>query len=230
MQRLLTGVLKFRDHAFQKRRDLFEGLAHGQNPQALFITCSDSRICPSLITQCDPGDLFVVRNAGNLVAPNDVGGGEAASIEYAIKALKISDVIVCGHYNCGAMIGLLDHGTDIPGMDHVSRWLSHGEAARQLVLSEYDDLSRAAKIEKLVEANVLLQIEHLASLSVVAEALDEGNLDIHGWVYRIETGEMLTFDLESGSFKPIGRLDEGKSTGTLTPLLSGTYAGGVVGS
>ena len=206
MHRLLNGALKFGDHVFRGKRYLFESLQKGQKPTALFITCADSRICPTLITQTDPGELFVIRNAGNIIPPAVSAGGEAATIEYAINALGIRDIIVCGHSHCGAMAGALDHPDGVEGLPFLTQWLRHVAAARGVVLAEYANAPREQQLEILTEANVLLQIEHLSTHPVVARALANDELDIHGWIYRFETGQISSFDLNTGKFREIGDL------------------------
>ena len=206
MHRLLGGALKFGNHVFRGKRHLFESLEKGQKPTALFITCADSRICPTLITQSDPGELFVIRNAGNIVPPAGSAGGEAATIEYAINVLGIRDIIVCGHSHCGAMAGALDYPDGVDGFPFLTGWLKHVTAARGIVLTEYADAPREKQLDILTEANVLLQIEHLSTHPVVARALANDELDIHGWMYRFETGHISSFDLKTGKFRDIGEL------------------------
>ncbi len=206
MQRLLKGILQFRSHVFQTKRDLFEQLAKGQSPEVMFITCADSRICPTLITQSDPGDLFVVRNAGNIIPPAHVATGESATIEYAIEVLKVKHIVVCGHSHCGAMAGILEHGNKVPGMPYLSDWLRHALHARDIVLGTYHHFSPAERLNAMIEANVLQQIENLCSLPSVIKALAEDRLDIHGWVYQIDQGEILSFDLDQEKFRPINEL------------------------
>ncbi len=203
MQRLLSGVLKFKEHIFHEKKELFTRLAASQNPSALFLTCSDSRICPSLITQSGPGDLFVVRNAGNMVPVAVAGSGELASIEFAVKVLQVKDIIVCGHSSCGAMVGLLDQSVCQHSLPNLAAWLKHGEPAREFVMQSFPTSSRTEQIAKLTEANVLLQIERLTQIPAVRDALDQDQLDLHGWIYNIETGAITAYDLNSNSFIPI---------------------------
>src|SRR5262245_41103473 len=133
MERLLRGVTKFQTEVFPAQRPLFEGLASGQSPEALFITCADSRIVPQLITQSSPGDLFICRNAGNMVPPyGELHGGVSATIEYALCVLNVKHIIVCGHTDCGAMKGIL-HPEAVADMPTVRSWLAHGEVARRIV-------------------------------------------------------------------------------------------------
>src|SRR5437763_1705755 len=141
MQKLLQGIHHFQANIFRSQRDLFERLAHGQKPDALFITCSDSRINPNLITQTEPGDLFILRNAGNIIPPHGAAnGGEGATIEYAVTALGVEDIIVCGHSHCGAMQGMLtpEELVDLPA---TRAWLSHAEATRVIVKENYTHLA-----------------------------------------------------------------------------------------
>jgi carbonic anhydrase len=204
MQKLVQGIHRFQADIFRTRHELFERLTTGQNPQALFITCSDSRVMPELIMQAEPGDLFVLRNAGNLVPPHGAApvGGEAATIEYAVKSLKIKDVIICGHTRCGAMQALLnpDALADLPGM---RAWLGHADATREIIRTSYQALNPEATWKATVEENVLVQLENLRTHPAVAAALARGDLKLHGWVYKIETGEVFAYDPVRGQFVPL---------------------------
>jgi carbonic anhydrase len=203
MQKLVEGIHAFQSHIFRDQHELFQRLSHGQNPEALFITCSDSRINPNLITQTDPGDLFIIRNAGNIIPPyGAANGGEGATIEFAVAALEVPDVIVCGHSHCGAMKGLVEPETlrDLPAM---RAWLSYAEETRRIVREKYTDRSDTALLTTTVEENVLVQIENLRTHPTVASALARGKLKLHGWVYKIETGEVFAYDPVRGQFVPI---------------------------
>lgn len=203
MQKLVEGIHAFQAHIFRDQHELFERLTRGQNPQALFITCSDSRINPNLITQTDPGDLFIIRNAGNIIPPHGVtNGGEGATIEFAVAGLGVPDIIVCGHSHCGAMKGLLEPETlrNLPAM---TEWLSYAEATRRIVREKYTDRSNSALLTTTVEENVLVQLENLRTHPTVASALARGKLKLHGWVYKIETGEVFAYDPERGQFAPV---------------------------
>jgi carbonic anhydrase len=203
MQKLVRGVHTFQKHVFGTRRDLFERLAVGQRPMALFITCSDSRIDPNLITQTEPGELFILRNAGNIVPPHGSGtNGEAATIEFAVVALGIRDVIVCGHSGCGAMQALLAPG-DVETMPAVRAWLGYADSTRRIIGENYASLEGPARVAAAVEENVLVQLENVRTHPSVAAALAEGRLRLHGWVYKIETGEVFAFHPESGQFRPL---------------------------
>src|SRR4051812_7245681 len=190
MQKLIQGIHQFREEDFRPLQGLFEQLARGQHPDTLFITCSDSRIDPNLLTRSRPGDLFILRNAGNIVPPHGAAnGGEAATIEFAVAALRVKDVIVCGHSHCGAMKGLLEPAQlgDLPA---VAAWLKHAEATRWIMREKYPDLQGQPLLTATVEENVLVQLENLRTHPAVAAGLARGDLKLHGWVYKIETGEV----------------------------------------
>jgi carbonic anhydrase len=203
MQRLIQGIHQFQHDGFGRLQSLFEELARGQHPETLFITCSDSRIDPNLLTRSSPGDLFILRNAGNIVPPHGaVKGGEAATIEFAVAALGVKDIIVCGHSHCGAMKGLIQPEAlnDLPA---VADWLMHAETTRRIMRENYSHLEGTALLTATIEENVLVQLEHVRTLPSVAARLKRGELRLHGWVYKIETGEVFAFDVESGQFVPV---------------------------
>lgn len=205
MQKLIQGIHQFRQEDFRPLKGLFEELAKGQNPETLFITCSDSRIDPNLLTRSMPGDLFILRNAGNIVPPHGAGGGgEAATIEFAVAALGVKDIIICGHSHCGAMKGLLEPES-LADMPAVAAWLAHAETTRRVVRENYTHLDGDRLVTAAVEENVLVQLEHLRTLPAVASRLVKGTLHLHGWVYKIETGDVFAFDLESGQFVPLAQ-------------------------
>lgn len=203
MQKLFHGLHHFQRHVFSDKQELFERLKEGQSPDALFITCSDSRINPNLITQTEPGEIFILRNAGNIVPPyGAANGGEGATIEFAIKALNIKDIIICGHSDCGAMKGIL-HPEKLTEMPMVAQWLSHAEATRSIVQDVYPDLPEENRLNIAIQENVLVQLENLRTLPAVAARLVKGDLNLHAWVYKIETGEVFAYDSDEGQFQPI---------------------------
>ena len=205
MQKLIQGIHRFREEDFRPLQGLFEQLARGQNPDTLFITCSDSRIDPNLLTRSKPGDLFILRNAGNIVPPHGAAnGGEAATIEFAVAALGVKDIIICGHSHCGAMKGLLQPEMVAP-LPAVSSWLSHAETTRRIVKENYTHLNGDALVTATVEENVLVQLENLRTLPAVASRLVRGDLHLHGWVYKIETGDVFAYDMASGQFVPLAQ-------------------------
>jgi carbonic anhydrase len=203
MERLIRGVTKFQREVFPHKEDLFAELAGGQNPEALFITCADSRIVPELITQTNPGDLFICRNAGNMVpAYGELHGGVSATIEYAVCALNIQHIIVCGHTDCGAMKGIL-YPDMVAEMPTVKTWLNHGEMARRVVKENYSNLAEDAALHVITEENVVAQLAHLHTHPSVAARVARGKISLHGWVYHIRTGQIDAWEPERGRFVPI---------------------------
>jgi carbonic anhydrase len=203
MKKLIKGLREFQTGYFSQHQDLFEQLSHGQKPRVLFIACSDSRVDPNLITQAQVGELFVIRNAGNLIPPfGAANGGEGAAVEYAVHALGIEQVIVCGHSHCGAMKGLLKLSSLEEEMPLVYEWLKHAEATRRLIREHYNDRDGEELLEATIAENVITQLENLKTYPVIHSKLHKGNLSLHGWVYSIETGEILAYDPEEQEFLP----------------------------
>ena len=204
VQQLVAGVHHFRHEVFRRQQELFAKLSQGQEPQTLFITCSDSRIDPNLITHTNPGDLFVLRNAGNFIpAFGATNGGEVATIEFAVTGLGVRDIVVCGHAYCGAMKGLL-HPEYVAKMPAVAEWLKHAEATRRIIRSKYRHLAGDALLDAAIEENVLMQLENLQTHPAVAVALAEDKLKLHAWVYDIASGEVYAYDDASEQFQPLG--------------------------
>jgi carbonic anhydrase len=205
MQKLVQGIHSFQDNLFSSQRELFERLAQGQTPDALFITCSDSRINPNLITQTEPGELFILRNAGNIVPPHQmVVGGEEATIEFALVGLGIKDIIVCGHSHCGAVNALLAPDGIRDSMPALCSWLKYAEAARRIVQERYSDLGKETLLNVAIQENVLVQLENLRTHPAVAKALARESLNLHGWVYKFETGQVFGYDPRHGQFLELG--------------------------
>lgn len=212
MQRLIDGYARFRSNVFPQHSELFERLAKGQQPQALFVCCSDSRVMPEMVMQCDPGDLFPCRNAGNLVPPStETGSGVAATIEYAVRVLKVKDAIVCGHSDCGAMKALIE-SEHLEKLPVVRSWLEHaGPSSKWLTRTLKDAVSMTPeqRLRALTEANVIAQMQSLSVHPAVSDALKSGALRVHGWMYDIAGGTIQTFDAEQGEFRAL--LAEGHS-------------------
>lgn len=203
MRKLIAGLHHFQSQIFLSQKELFERLAQGQSPDALFITCSDSRINPNLITQTSPGDLFILRNAGNIVpAYGATNGGEGATIEFAVAGLNIKDIIICGHSFCGAMKGLLTPEI-LDDMPMMKTWLSYADATRRIVQENYEPLDSAESLNVAIQENVLVQLENLRTHPTVSARLARGELNLHGWVYKIETGEVFSYQVEQGQFMPL---------------------------
>ncbi|MDO1449329.1 carbonic anhydrase [Rhodocytophaga aerolata] len=200
MEKIIRGIHHFQNTIFSSHRELFQRLAGGQQPEALFITCSDSRINPNLLTQTKPGELFIMRNAGNIIPTfGAANGGEGATLEYAVTALGIRDIIVCGHSHCGAMHGLL-HQDKLTSMPSVVSWLQHADATRRIVEEKYPDLTAEEKLLATVKENVLVQLANLRTHPSVAAGLAMGKITLHGWVYHIETGSVYAYNFEQKQF------------------------------
>lgn len=196
MRKLIKGLHEFQCNYFSSHRELFERLSEGQHPRILFITCCDSRIDPNLITQTQPGELFILRNPGNIIPPyGATKGGEGAAIEYALEALDIKQIVVCGHSHCGAIEGLLA-GDLKAQMPLVYDWLKYAEATKRIIKENYPNVEGENLLNLAIEENVLVQIENLRSYPSVAAKLYSGQLNIHAWVYKIETGGVVVYSAE----------------------------------
>lgn len=204
MPRFTRGVVHFQNEVFPEKKDFFENISRTHRPEALFITCSDARIEVAMLTQSQPGDLFICRNAGNIVPPHtEHTGAMTASIEYAVSALRVPNIVVCGHTNCGAMQGVMDPG-QLEGLPHVRQWLGHVQGALDAVEKSACCAAPEARLAMLVEKNVVLQLEHLKTHPTVAASLAAGELQLHGWVYDVESGRVSAYDETIGAFVPVG--------------------------
>ncbi|WP_329570591.1 carbonic anhydrase [Kitasatospora sp. NBC_01266] len=199
MNEIADGFKRFKQDVFPVRAELFARLATVHRPTALFIGCSDSRVVPELITQREPGELFVIRTAGNLVPPYAPGAdGIAASIEYAIGVLGVADVVLCGHSDCGAMTALASDGS-LDRLPAVAGWLRHADAAKARTDAE-QHATRADRVAALVRANVRGQLANLMTHPVVVRALAQRTVRLHGWVYDIGSGAVEELDSAEGQF------------------------------
>ena len=207
MDKVIDGISKFKKNVYPQHEKLFRDLANGQSPEVLFITCSDSRIDPGMITQSAPGDLFICRNAGNIVPPHTKHtGGMTASIEFGVAVLGVEHIVICGHTDCGAMKGALNpEGLD--ELPHVCDWLSHCDAARRTVKDNYPTLEGKERLDKMTEENVVLQLQHLRTHPYVASKLAAGKIQIHGWVYNIGDGSFTIYNEHTKSFEPLAETD-----------------------
>ncbi|MBK3333087.1 carbonic anhydrase [Persephonella atlantica] len=202
----LKGVEAFKKYRFKEYEEKFRELIEkGQKPKALFITCSDSRIHPDEITGADIGDLFIVRNIGNMVPPfkpDNEFHGVAAAIEYAVSVLNVPDIIVCGHSHCGACESLYKDLPDDPEIIHVKKWLEIDKDVKEVALSAVKEKGR--KLFELTERlNIIKQLENLLSYPGVKRRVKEGTLRLHGWYYIIEMGEIEYYNPEKNQFEPV---------------------------
>jgi carbonic anhydrase len=184
---------------------MFRQLSQGQAPEILFITCSDSRIDPNLLTQTQPGELFIIRNLGNIIPPHGtLNSSEGAGIEYAVLALNIKHIIVCGHSNCGSLKGLLQLNNLSDEMPLVYDWLKHhAESTRRLLRENYQEYEGEELLRIASEENVLTQIENLETYPVIRSKLHGGKLALHAWVYEIETGKIFAYNANQSQFVPL---------------------------
>ena len=207
MDDLFLGMARFRAEIFPQQQPLYQKLAtDGQQPQALVISCADSRVVPELITQSGPGQIFCCRNAGNIVPPfSQANGGVSSAIEYAVVALGVRDIVVCGHSDCGAMKGLL-HPEALQDMPNVAAWLRHSHAAHRVVCEAYPPgRDERETLRALALENVVAQLNHLRTHPSVAAKVARGQLRLHGWFFELETGDILAYDGAAGRF---GRIDD----------------------
>lgn len=213
MDNILRGIHQFNNSVFSSQEELFAKLSHGQQPQVLFITCSDSRVNPNLVTQSDPGELFIVRNIGNIIPTYSLSGhAEAGAIEFAVDVLKVTDIVVCGHSHCGAVKALLGFSGELEELPAVKAWLVHSAAVKRTILETYKDLSQEALLNVGIQENVLFQLENLRTHPSVASKLARNELKLHGWVYKFESGQVFTFDCDKQEFVNASTINE------LTPM------------
>jgi carbonic anhydrase len=198
MKNLLPGLRKFSERVFPGHQEHFESLAQGQKPHTLMITCSDSRIDPNLVTQTKPGELFVVRNAGNIVPPFGASrGGEEAAIEFAIDGLGVSNIVICGHSQCGAMAALAGK-VNLDGLPCVHSWLGHAQGTKKRI----DGMGKDVDLINVVEENVLVQVDNLRTHPSVSAALRTKRVQVFAWVYSFETGSIAVYDPQINKYLP----------------------------
>jgi carbonic anhydrase len=203
MPKITHGIVRFKSEVYPQRKALFDQLAKGQNPEALFITCSDSRIDPNLLVQSEPGELFICRNAGGIVPPHsNHTGGITATIEYAVAVLKVKHIIICGHSDCGALHGVL-YPESVAHLPHVTQWLSYARAALQIVQEKAGDAPMEEQFKMLIEENVLLQLRHLKTHPYVAAKHATDKVQLHAWTYDIGAGDVKAYDEEKKCFIPV---------------------------
>ena len=203
MKKLIEGVLRFQREIYPRDRALYRKLASGQSPRWLVIACSDSRVDPSTLAQVQPGEIFVCRNAGNIVPPHrDHAGGVSATIEYAVQVLGVKHIIVCGHSDCGAMKAVL-HPEKVAGLPAVSTWIGYADRARAVALEIAAHGSERELLGATTEENVLAQLDNLRTHPSVAAKLKTGSVELHGWVYDIEHGDLKIWDAALDRWRPL---------------------------
>ncbi len=206
MEKLFKGIMQFRQEDFEAHRDLFKELGRKQKPHTLFIGCSDSRVVPSLITGSRPGELFIVRNVANIVPPyrkTEEYVATTSAIEYAVQALEVDSIVVCGHSNCGGCAALNLPHEALDHLPHVRKWLEVSRDVRERVDRLMTGDSPEEREWLTEQINVLVQMKNLLTYPYIREKFEAGNLSIYGWHYIIETGEIFNFNDEKGVFELI---------------------------
>lgn len=206
MEKLLKGIHKFQKSYFKKEEDFFKRLSEKQTPEVLFITCCDSRVDPNLVTQSRPGELFIVRNVGNIIPPYDTirdKNSVAAAIEFAVLGLKVKDIIICGHSNCGAMQSLYRDEKELENMPYLRDWLKLADPVRDIVLKNYPETSSEIRQRFTEEENVLCQLNNIQTYPFVLDTLKAGVLHLHGWYYNIGTGSIYYYNASEDVFELI---------------------------
>ena len=203
-EKLFRGVLNFKHEDFEAHKELFKELKEGQKPHTFYIGCSDSRIVPNLITKTLPGEIFVVRNIANIVPPFELNEGTlkctAAILEYAVKYLEVENILVCGHSNCGGLKALFYPPEKLEKLPFVKKWLEIIDDVKEAVESVTDPKLREWEIEQL---NVIKQLDNLMTYPFVKERVESGKLNLIGWYYIIETGEVYNYNKEKNEFEII---------------------------
>ncbi len=203
MKKLIKGLHKFQTEVFPIQKDFYEKLTKGQHPEILFISCSDSRINPNLVTSAEPGELFILRNAGNIIPTYDAGGSEAATIEFAVSLLKVKDIIICGHSHCGAVEASLKLDT-LSNQPSLHSWIKNNiSPTLALVQENYPDIDRDSLIDVLSQEHVLQQIENLKTHPVITKMIAQQKLTLHAWIYKFESGDIFSFNQNEGQFELI---------------------------
>lgn len=206
MDKLYKGIRGFREEYFKKEEEFFKRLSKGQKPEVLFVTCADSRVDPALVTQSRPGDLFIVRNVGNIIPPYDAlkdKNSVAAAIEFAVLYLKVNDIIICGHSDCGAIEALYKNDSEMEEMPHLRDWLKIMQPVKNSIDNLNPEDSRDDLRHKTETENILAQIENIQTYPFVAQALKQHALYLHGWYYNLATGYMYAYNPNTGRFEKI---------------------------
>lgn len=202
MEKLINGIVDFRKNLTEESRTLFANLALGQKPDSLFIACSDSRVVPNLFASTNPGDLFVLRNIGNLIPPYSSSlqdSSAAAALEFSVLSLNISNIIICGHSECGAMQALAA-GTSSPCCPHLKSWLKHGEESLSKVRQGFTLNASLSEHNQISQVNVLQQMEHIMSYPFVRDRLEKKQLRVHGWWFDIAHADVYCYEQELKQF------------------------------
>ena len=206
IKKLIKGFKRFQQNYFKSDDALFDQLRHGQNPKVLLIGCSDSRVDPAILTDCRPGDLFVVRNVANLVPPYEPDAqyhGVSSAIEYAVRVLQVEHVIVMGHSHCGGINALMQSTAQSPASEFIDHWVDIARPAKEKVLQELADKPCDKQARACEQASVMISLENLLTFPWLAERVQAETLALHGWYFDLESGQMLAYHPESGEFEKL---------------------------
>ncbi|MBI3480265.1 MAG: carbonic anhydrase [Nitrosomonadales bacterium] len=202
--KFISGFRRFHDKYFSAGHDLFAQLQQGQRPKALIVACSDSRVDPALLTGAEPGDMFVVRNVANLVPPYEPGGSYAsvpAALEFAVRSLEVEHIIVLGHAQCGGINALMN--SEGLGGEFIGKWVSIAQRARERVLAELPGKPSATQAHACEQASILVSLENLLTYPWIAERVETGRMQLHGWYFDMETGSLLRYSHTRNAFEPV---------------------------
>lgn len=206
IEKFIGGFRRFQHKYFGEHRDLFTELQSGQNPKTLLIGCSDSRVDPAILTDCDPGDLFVVRNVANMVPPYEIDGafhGVSSAIEYAVVHLEVSKIITLGHSGCGGIRALMDNSTPKTDANFIGRWVKIADAAREQVQRELSHKTFEGQVRACEMAAIIVSLDNLMTFPFISQRVQDGSLSLIGWYFDIASGELYDFAQESNKFEPL---------------------------
>ena len=204
MEKLINGVVEFRQKDYEEHKELFTSLGRKQKPHTLFIGCSDSRIVPSLITKTLPGELFLIRNVANMIPKYRLADeylSTTSAIEYAVQVLEVENIIVCGHSNCGGCAALYKSEEEFANLPHTQKWLELAQPVKEQVEKQLPRDDPAAREWLVEQTNIVEQMKHLLSYPYIEKRYKEGKIAIQGWYYIIETGEVFNYNKTAGYFE-----------------------------
>jgi carbonic anhydrase len=205
---LIEGYHRFHDNYFVADKEhLFAELSQGQHPSTLVIACSDSRVDPAIVMDCKPGDLFVVRNVANMVPPYEKGGGihgVSAALEFAVRVLEVKHIIVMGHSQCGGIRALFEGIPESMQSEFIGPWVNMARRAKERVYAEHPHATSSEKLCKCEMGGIVVSLENLQTFSWIKSKVAEGKLNLHGWYFNIETGELEAYNPFSGEFEHLG--------------------------
>jgi carbonic anhydrase len=203
INRLIAGFKRFQENYFGDNKELFAKLKQGQKPSTLVIACSDSRVDPAILTNCEPGEMFVVRNVGNLVPPYETGAGlhgVSTALEFGVRSLEVKHIIVLGHRQCGGIRVLMEDGTPESKGEFIGNWVNIAKRAKERVLAELPEAPTDTRVAACEEQSILVSLENLMTFPWLRERVKQGHLTLHGWLFDLKHGKLVAYDPEQGRF------------------------------